>query len=680
MRQILFTITLLCAIVATSAIAQQSQYDLNEPFGWATCTSLTSGDDYDLTGGGDGSSITIQADGKDMRQALIDAIKKYDVIVLDGTNGDFIISQTIQLTGLRNKTVVGINNARLCTQFFITDEIRNALDKAGVKDKSSSGGGGKLSNGESVSEEREFCTRQTLIDLLNDEKETYRHAGVFSISECENIIIRNIRFVGPGPVDVGGHDLVSVQNSSQHIWIDHCNFTDGIDGNLDITLKSDFVTISWCTFSYTDRAYDHLYSNLIAGSENASQQGENNLNVTWANNMWGEQCKQRMPMARFGTIHLMNNYYNCPGNSAGINARYHSEFLIENNFFAKGVKNIFSQSDAIAYNWEGNVFVEDFTPTSKGNVHIPYRYSLYAAADVPAVVANSNNGAGNTLTAPLNIGYNGTNNYTVTFLVDGEVYATMPQQTVVSYPDEDPYKSGYTFVGWDTPEGTVLFDDKEVNAIFKVGSGDGNTKQWIFDDWDASGVIPANFSQTFTYDQLTAIYGPKAKFGYAQLQFSDGNIFTAHFDTGGGGSTTSQALSFFAKEGEDIIIYSNAGDRGREVVIFDGENEVLRTSDNIIRYTFTADDTYYIYSGNSGIRFYALFLNQKSEIETLSAQQYGIKYDGNIIMSDSDVDIEIYNLQGVCVAKGKMQVSTQHLAKGIYIVRAGNTTHRILKR
>lgn len=37
------------------AKAQLSPQDLNAPFGWATCTSLTTGDTYPVTGGNDGS-------------------------------------------------------------------------------------------------------------------------------------------------------------------------------------------------------------------------------------------------------------------------------------------------------------------------------------------------------------------------------------------------------------------------------------------------------------------------------------------------------------------------------------------------------------------------------------------------------------------------------------------------
>lgn len=381
--------------------AQLSVHDLNTPFGWAVCTSLTSGDDYRLTGGGNGSSITLTSNGGDMKEALYDAIQRYDIVVLDGSAGDFSISSSLSLKGLRNKTIVGINGARLCSAFSVTEEIKAALDSVGVKNMSGSDGGGTLVNGAEVKEEGEYYTRKTLIELLGDEKESYRKSGIFTLNLCENLIIRNLAFVGPGSVDVGGYDLISVTGST-HLWVDHCSFTDGMDGNMDITQRADFVTVSWCTFAYTSCSYAHAFSNLIAGSDDPSQ-GEYNLNVTWANCWWQTGCQNRMPMARFGVIHLINNFYDCPGASRCINPRKESDFRIEGNYFAPGVTRIFSQTDATACVWKDNLFSEAFTPEDFGSVLIPYTYPLYEASEVEAVVSNPRNGAGPTLEEPLDM-------------------------------------------------------------------------------------------------------------------------------------------------------------------------------------------------------------------------------------------------------------------------------------
>ena len=82
------------------AQAQLSPYDYNAPFGWAVCTSLTSGDDYALTGGGNGTSITLKSNGGDMRTSIDNAIRNHDVIILDGSAGDFTVSSSLSLKNI----------------------------------------------------------------------------------------------------------------------------------------------------------------------------------------------------------------------------------------------------------------------------------------------------------------------------------------------------------------------------------------------------------------------------------------------------------------------------------------------------------------------------------------------------------------------------------------------------
>lgn len=402
MRKIFSLMFVFLAITASRA--ELSKYDLNAPMGWATCKSMTTAGDYNLTGGGTGKSITLKASGGDDYNAVKNAISSYSVIILDGSQGDFIISKSIEIKS-SNRTIVGINNARLCTKFYVTEEITKLMDDNNVKSLStSSGTGGTLSNGASVGEARETKIRQLLIDYTGDKSEAYRNSGIFSIKSCSNIIIRNIDFAGPGSIDVGGSDLMSILNSAHHVWVDHCQFTDGMDGNFDITKEADFVTVSWCVFKYTKRSYDHQNTNLIGGGD-SSTQDEDNLNVTFVNNMWGELCAARMPMARFGTIHLINNYYNCAGCGSSVNPRKNSEFLIEGNYFEKGVKNIFSQSSAKAYVFKNNYYTESFSqPADKNSVNIPYAYTAFDVKEVPSIVAAEDNGAGPTLTDPMTIG------------------------------------------------------------------------------------------------------------------------------------------------------------------------------------------------------------------------------------------------------------------------------------
>ena len=380
--------------------------DLNRPFGWANCTSLTSGDDYRVTGGkavAAPSTITLTSTGSDMRSALTKAIRENDIIILDGSKGDFIVSSTMSLKDLQDKTIVGINGARVCTEFYLSPEIHQLMNDKKVLEQNTSKADGELvlSNGKRVGEPREYLVRQTLIDKMQDPDEKFRNSGLFSFSNCRNIIIRNLSLQGPGAIDVGGNDLLTLSRGTSHVWVDHVDFCDGMDGNFDINSFSDFITVSWCRFHYSERTYIHANTNLVGSSDKAANNGEDNLNVTYAFCEWGPGCDQRMPMVRFGTIHLLNDLYTCAGNSAAANPRFQSEMLIEGCYFAEGVKKIFSQKEAKAYIFKGNHYTEKFKqPDDLGSVTLPYRYEAIPVGDVPSVVGQH---VGATLSDPLSI-------------------------------------------------------------------------------------------------------------------------------------------------------------------------------------------------------------------------------------------------------------------------------------
>ena len=394
MKKTIFA-TMLLAVTMT---ATATDYDQNKPFGFCTVSSRTDASStYDITGGGcytypipddfTGTVKVLKSTGEDMKGTIQNAIKQNNVVILDGADGDFIVSSNIGITS-SNKTIIGINNARIRTQWYVTDEIKAALDAAGVPNMSTSGGGGTLPNGKTVSEEAEYNTRRIIIEMTGDNNENYRNAGIFSLSGCQNIIIRNLTLQGPGSIDVGGADLISSVNGAKNCWVDHCAFLDGMDGNFDITQKSDFNTVSWCTFSYTSRSYMHQNTNLI-GSGDSEATGY--LNTTFAFNWWGTGCKQRMPMARVGKIHMLNNYFSSTTASNGINPRINSEFLIEGNYFAQGVKYYYKQNDAKAVTWASSNYAVETnklgTPSSfSSTVTVPYNYTVATTSDVPTEV------------------------------------------------------------------------------------------------------------------------------------------------------------------------------------------------------------------------------------------------------------------------------------------------------
>lgn len=392
------------SLLALTQIVSATDYDINKPFGFCTRSSRTDATcTFEVTGGGcytypipktfKGKVVVLKSNGQDMRQTIEDAIQQHDVVVLDGSNGEFFVSRNVNVS-VSGKTLLGINNACIRTQWHVTDEIKAALDAAGVPSMSTSGGGGTLPNGQRVREEAEYNTRKMIIEMTGDNKESYRKSGILSLIECQNIVIRNIMFRGPGSIDVGGNDLMSCVNKTKNCWIDHCAFIDGMDGNFDITGMSDFITVSWCTFSYTEHSYMHQNTNLVGYSD---REVPGYLNTTFAFCWWGTGCKQRMPMVRVGKIHMLNNYFTSTTANNCINPRVNSEFLIEGNYIEKGVKRYYSQNGAIAVTWTADNYVaEDSSlPTSVGAiVTVPYDYSVAPYRDVPIVVKK---GAGATL-------------------------------------------------------------------------------------------------------------------------------------------------------------------------------------------------------------------------------------------------------------------------------------------
>ncbi len=393
----------IATIVPISLKAQSdfahSEFDQLQAFGFATCDSRTDSNPSleKVTGGGaytyeDAKALLNDpASGKKVKVLTADdvykddviknAVKNNDIVILDGSKGDFVIKKFITIqnqgsgTGCNNKTILGINNARLVTEWYVTPEVLELLKEADVESASTNKGtGGTLPNGVVVDEEAEYLTRKALYEKYGNEN--YREAGVFSIKRCKNIIIRNLSFVGPGSIDCGGYDLLSVQYSS-NVWVDHCEFIDGIDGNFDISNESDMITASWNEFSYTDRSLMHQNTNLV-GSSDSKVGDDDKLSITMAYNSWGAKCRARMPMARYGRFHMLNNYFHCAGNStACINPRKNSEFLIEGNYFEQGVKKVFTQQDATSVIWtDDNFTVEPFSkPVSFGECYIPYQYT-----------------------------------------------------------------------------------------------------------------------------------------------------------------------------------------------------------------------------------------------------------------------------------------------------------------
>lgn len=229
--------------------------------------------------------------------------------------------------------------------------------------------------------------------------------GGISIAGVTNVIVQNINIQGVYP-NPGPSDAIAVYNST-HVWINHVNIWDGEDGNLDITAQSNYVTVSWCKFWYTDANHSHRLNALIGSGASDHPEDFNHLKVTYHHNWFSTLVHERMPRVMYGNAHIYNNYYNSPGNLYCIGVGSYASTLIEGNYF-KDVNsphlfmydvyanmvvrnneydNVTGNKDSGALG-ERFIIVEPYalyeTPITLDTV--PYTYTLDKATDIPTIV------------------------------------------------------------------------------------------------------------------------------------------------------------------------------------------------------------------------------------------------------------------------------------------------------
>lgn len=223
--------------------------------------------------------------------------------------------------------------------------------------------------------------------------------GGITINDSSNTIIRNLNFQGIWPI-FGPADAIAVRNS-HHLWFDHLNIWDASDGLLDLTQGTNYVTVSWNKFFYTDPDNPHRLVSLNGGGaeHDATDLGKNK--VTYHHNWFANNTDQRMPRVLFGQAHAYNNYYTASNNNYAIGVGVFASMLVENNYF-KDVRNPhqFMYPDRrpayitavgnIYDNTSGLMDTGDVTPEGYDSVapftNPPYAYDLNDAEDIPFLV------------------------------------------------------------------------------------------------------------------------------------------------------------------------------------------------------------------------------------------------------------------------------------------------------
>jgi pectate lyase len=96
---------------------------------------------------------------------------------------------------------------------------------------------------------------KTGLTIFSANGATIRHAE-FNVKRANNLLIRNLKFdelwewdeSSKGKYDKQDWDFITVDMTSDNVWIDHCTFTKAYDGVVDVKGGSKNVTISWSSF------------------------------------------------------------------------------------------------------------------------------------------------------------------------------------------------------------------------------------------------------------------------------------------------------------------------------------------------------------------------------------------------------------------------------------------------
>ena len=428
-----------------------------------------------------------------------------------------------------------------------------------------------------------------LISLQQDKSTS----GILFVKRFNNLIIRNLTFVGPGAYDCDGNDLLCFEKVT-NAWVDHCDFQDGCDGNFDNKSLTDDVTVSWCRFRYLKKpkaggsggSDDHRFTNLL-GSSDSDAPSDGKYNFTWAYCWWDEGCKERMVRCRNAELHFLNCYWNSSVANYYVGS-YNTKAYFEGCTFegkANTSKNIFKSyggTNACKFvDCSGNL------PSNSGSVSAPtYSYTASGRAEAKTAVTNATCGAGATLTvttagavsstcdggAPLPTVYTVTWNATAnggscgtasTQVTAGAAIGTLPEAT----------KDEYNFDGWYTaPSGGDLISAATTvtgNVTYYAQFTSAPVTVYYTVIWDANGGTCATSSsevlsgsaigtlptasKTGDYDfdgWYTAINGG-TKIGASTIVSGNVTYYAHYTATGGGGGGTgdcSITLTHFGKQ------------------------------------------------------------------------------------------------------------------------------------
>lgn len=436
-----------------------------------------------------------------------------------------------------------------------------------------------------------------------------------------NIILRNLTFEGPGAYDCDGWDNLCLDKAT-NVWVDHCDFQDGCDGNFDIKGTSDNITVTWCRFRYLKEpkaggsggSDDHRFSNLV-GSGSSDKPSDGTYNITYAYCWWDEGCKQRMTRCRNCELHFLNCYWNSSVADYYVgpeNAKCYFEgctFAGKANSPSKIWSEYGGSSNACKFvNCTGNL------PSNSGSVSAPtYSYDQLSAASAKTYVTNSSCGAGATLTV--------TNTAEISSTCDGDD----PEPGPTPQPGDTTLTWNFSTSAFTALTGDIA-TETTVNGLTIAASGDKK-------------VTIAESAKTIDTLKFTHV-----------LKFNgSGNAAYRNLSFAVTGACTIDVYLISAKSSENRTLNIYSGSYGGTLLTTMHADSTVAAKRT---YDYTGDaTTIYMGSANSGINIYAINVNYSetpSALEPVENKRTARKVlrDGQVFIVRDD---KVYNLLGTRV-------------------------------
>ena len=158
-------------------------------------------------------------------------------------------------TGGKGGDIVTVNNAADLKGLVETVDVPYIVQVSGIVNLSSVGGKVSIRSNKTI---RATDPNATIVGQLGFKKRS------------SNVILERLTITNPD--DYGEGDGVSLKEDIQNVFITGCTFYDCDDGCLDISRRSDWITVSWCRFYFTAPNANKSRVSLVGNSDSATGQ------------------------------------------------------------------------------------------------------------------------------------------------------------------------------------------------------------------------------------------------------------------------------------------------------------------------------------------------------------------------------------------------------------------------